>query len=88
MRADLRIVGPGATGADPSPVPAESPVVPRLLWGWPEVTKATGIPKRTLQKELSAGRFPKPTRPVGRRPYWDPRVITRWAEGSLDRKER
>jgi hypothetical protein len=59
----------------------QAPIVPRLLWGWPEVLTATGIPRRTLTLELAAGRFVRPVRRVGRRPYWDPEAITRWARG-------
>lgn len=53
----------------------------RLLWGWPEVIDATGIPRRTLERELSAGRFPRPVKRVGRRPYWRPSDVAAWAEG-------
>ena len=88
MRADLRIVGAAAT-ADivRPPAPAEPQAVPRLLWSWSEVIQATGIPKRTLQKELSARRFPDPARRVGRRPYWLPKDVTRWAEGSPEKRK-
>jgi predicted DNA-binding transcriptional regulator AlpA len=55
--------------------------VPTLLWGWPELVQATHIPRRTLERELAAGRFPKPVRRVGRRPFWSPEAIRRWAEG-------
>jgi hypothetical protein len=55
-----------------------------LLWGWPDLLSATGIPRRTLERELAAGRFPKPVLRVGRRPYWDPRDVCRWAHGGAD----
>jgi predicted DNA-binding transcriptional regulator AlpA len=55
--------------------------VPRLLWGWPEVLAAISIPRRTLEREIAAGRFPKPVRRVGRRPFWKPEDVSRWAEG-------
>jgi predicted DNA-binding transcriptional regulator AlpA len=87
MRADLRIVGTVATADLVHPTTlAESQALPRLLWGWPEVTQATGIPKRTLQKELSAKRFPEPARRVGKRPYWLPRDVTRWAENESGKR--
>jgi len=60
---------------------APSPAVERLLWGWPEVLAATGIPRRTLEREIAAGRFPKPIRRVGRRPFFRPADIIRWSEG-------
>jgi predicted DNA-binding transcriptional regulator AlpA len=53
----------------------------RLLWGWPEILAATGINRRVLEREISAGRFPKPIRRVGRRPYWKPADVIRWCEG-------
>ena len=59
----------------------KAPAVERLLWGWPEVLSATGICRRTLERELSAGRFPRPVLRVGRRPYWKPADVIRWAEG-------
>jgi predicted DNA-binding transcriptional regulator AlpA len=58
-----------------------APPVPRLLWGWPENVNATGIPRRTLERELAAGRFPKPIKRVGRRPYWRPADVIAWPEG-------
>lgn len=74
----------GTSGHDNSTLPdcpSQAPIVPRLLWGWPEVISATGIPRRTLERELSAGRFPHPVRRVGRRPFWSPEDVRRWAEG-------
>jgi predicted DNA-binding transcriptional regulator AlpA len=61
--------------------PPAGPPVPRLLWGWPEVLGATCIPRRTLERELSAGRFPKPIKRVGRRPFWRPADVVAWIEG-------
>jgi predicted DNA-binding transcriptional regulator AlpA len=58
-----------------------SPLNFRLLWGWPEILSTTGIARRTLERELAAGRFPKPVRCLGRRPYWRPEDVRRWAEG-------
>jgi len=61
--------------------PAPGPAVERLLWGWPEVLAATGIPRRTLERALSAGRFPRPSRKCGRRPFWRPVDVIPWAQG-------
>ena len=78
---------PRAALADPGPLRLanaidrpEAPVL-RLLWGWPEVLAATGIQRRTLEREIAAGRFPKPIRRVGRRPFFRPSDIIRWSEG-------
>lgn len=59
--------------------PAERPGL--LLWGWLDLVTALGIPRRTIERELAAGRFPQPCRRVGRRPYWRPDDVRRWAEG-------
>ena len=67
--------------AEPStPREAPPPDVPRLLWGWPEIEAATGIPRRSLEREMHRG-FPKPVRRVGRRPYWRPSEVVEWAGG-------
>ena len=60
---------------------AAGPAVLRLLWGWPEILATTGVPRRSLERELAVNRFPQPVRRVGRRPYWRPADIRRWAEG-------
>jgi hypothetical protein len=63
------------------PGPGQAPIVPRLLWGWPEIIAATSIPRRSLEREIARGGFPKPVRRVGRRPYWKPEDVCRWAQG-------
>jgi hypothetical protein len=68
-----------ATPAEPTEA-APPPDVPRLLWGWRQIEQATGIPRRTLERERHRG-FPEPVRRVGRRPYWRPADVIRWAEG-------
>jgi predicted DNA-binding transcriptional regulator AlpA len=62
--------------------PAAALPLPRLLWGWAELVEATSIPRRTLEREISAGRFPRPIKRVGRRPFWKPADVIAWAEGS------
>ena len=78
MKANLRLVG--TAGAEMMVPPTPSGVT-LLLWGWPEVLKATGIPRRTLDRELAAGKFVKPALKIGRRPYWRPGDVERWASG-------
>jgi predicted DNA-binding transcriptional regulator AlpA len=75
----------GAVNDSTSETNALAPSIPRLLWGWPENVKATGIPRRTLERELSAGRFPKPIKRVGRRPFWRPADVAAWADGGSHR---
>src|SRR5262245_12488725 len=52
-----------------------------LFWGWAELVANTNIPRRTIERQLAAGRFPEPARRVGRRPFWRPADVIRWAEG-------
>ncbi len=78
---DSRGNPPFVGDADLVPPKAPGPAVERLLWGWPEVLAATGIPRRTLEREIAAGRFPAPVRRVGRRPFFRPVDIVRWSEG-------
>jgi len=60
---------------------APGPAIERLLWGWREVLAATGIARRSIEREIAANRFPRPIRRVGRRPSWRPIDIVRWSEG-------
>jgi hypothetical protein len=65
---------------EPATAAPEAATVGRLLWGWPEIQAATGLPRRTLERELHRG-FPRPVRRVGRRPYWKPEDVVAWAQG-------
>lgn len=52
-----------------------------MQFGWPELVIATAMPRRTIEKLISSGEFPRPTRYVGKRPYWLPSVVRQWVEG-------
>ncbi len=65
--------------ADPNEHQAEA--ADCLLWGWPAILAKTNVPRRTLEREIVAGRFPKPIRRVGRRPFWRPLDVILWAQG-------
>jgi predicted DNA-binding transcriptional regulator AlpA len=71
---------PDATTA--SQEPGAGTPIPRLLWGWPEILDAIGVPRRTVEREVAAGRFPRPIKRVGRRPFWRPADVIAWAAGS------
>ena len=53
----------------------------KIIWSKADTLCVTGLAVRTFEKELSAGRFPKPSKRIGRRPYWLPSVVRQWAEG-------
>lgn len=56
------------------------PPAPRLLLRLDEVEVATGLDKRTIQRERSAGRFPEPSVQLGRAPLWTPESLRAWIE--------
>jgi predicted DNA-binding transcriptional regulator AlpA len=70
-----------ATTAPAEPLQATGPDIPRLLWGWPQILSATGVPRRTLEREIVARRFPEPVKRIGRRPFWRPSDVVAWAQG-------
>ncbi len=57
-------------------------VVDRLTYRLDEVAASLGVSRRTIERERSAGRFPKPDRHIGRAPLWSRETLVRWiAEG-------
>ena len=58
------------------------PPTPRLTLRLAEAAASLGISRRTLERERSAGRFPKPDIHIGKAPLWTPETLRRWvAEG-------
>jgi predicted DNA-binding transcriptional regulator AlpA len=55
--------------------------VPRLAYRLDELAEAIGVSRRTIERERSAGRLPKPDLHIGRAPLWRPETIRRWIEG-------
>lgn len=60
----------------PTPPPIE-----RLAYRLDEVATSLGMSRRTLERERSAGRFPRPDLHIGRAPLWTPETLRRWVEG-------
>ena len=54
---------------------------PRLAWRKAELAGVLGISERSLEREVAAGRFPRPDRKVGRMPLWADSTVRRWLEG-------
>ena len=67
---------PRGTAATKAP-----PAVGRLTWRLDDVAEALGISRRALERERSAGRFPRPDLTIGRMPLWRPETIRTWIEG-------
>ena len=53
----------------------------RLTLRLDEVARALGVSRRAIERERSAGRFPKPDLVIGRMPLWQPMSIRQWIEG-------
>jgi predicted DNA-binding transcriptional regulator AlpA len=55
-------------------------VVERLALRLDELAAALGVSRRAIERERSAGRFPRPDLVIGRMPLWTPQTIRRWLE--------
>ena len=78
----------GTNGRSPAlAAPPASPAAPadvvagRLALRLADVAKLLGVSRRALERERSAGRFPRPDRTIGRMPLWSVETIRRWIEG-------
>jgi predicted DNA-binding transcriptional regulator AlpA len=52
----------------------------RLAYRKADLSAALGISERTIERELSAGRFPRPDLHIGKMPLWTPETIRAWVE--------
>ena len=75
-----RAVRPPLPPADPTHDAPARPAT-RLALRLDEVARALGVSRRAIERERSAGRFPKPDLTIGRMPLWRPETIARWIEG-------
>ena len=71
-----------AARLDSNPEPATPE---RLLIRLDELADRLGISRRTIERERSAGRFPRPDLTVGKMPLWRPETIREWIEGGGSR---
>ncbi len=62
----------------PDPIDRPTPPLTRLAYRLDDIASLTGLSRRTLERERSAGRFPPPDLIVGRMPLWRPATIDRW----------
>ena len=68
---------PPRLGCKPEAAPTE-----RLAYRLDELADALGVSRRTIERERSAGRFPKPCKILGKRtPLWSVQSIREWVEG-------
>lgn len=63
---------------EPAPEAAGRPAVDRLTYRLSDLAAALGVSRRTLERERSAGRLPKPDLHIGRAPLWRVETIREW----------
>ena len=59
----------------------DNPPPTRLLLRLDDLAAALGVDRRTIERERSAGRFPRPDVQIGKAPLWQPATIQRWIDG-------
>jgi predicted DNA-binding transcriptional regulator AlpA len=52
----------------------------KLVFGMSEVARVLSVCRRTIERERSAGRFPKPDLHIGKRPLWRRETIRSFVE--------
>ncbi len=73
--ADLAAILPGLKAAIEN-----KPPIARMAMRLDEVADALGMSRRAIERERSAGRFPKPDGKVGKCPIWKPATIEAWLD--------
>lgn len=66
------------TCQETAPEPAGRPAVDRLTYRLDDLAAALGVSRRTLERERSAGRLPRPDLRIGRAPLWRVETIREW----------
>ncbi len=52
----------------------------RLTYRLADLPKVLSVSRRTIERERSAGRFPKPDIRIGKAPLWKPETIAAWVD--------
>lgn len=68
------------TDPDASEAASVVPVRDKLLWSWDDVAALTGLSRRLLEREVSAGRMPAPDIRVGRRACFRAATVVAWLD--------
>ena len=66
--------------------PSQQSQPEKLVYGMTEVARVLSVCRRTIERERSAGRFPKPDLHIGKRPLWTRETIRSFIQmgGSWD----
>lgn len=73
---------PAAPPADDLPAGVHHVSVPldRLALRLDELAASLGVSRRTIERERSADRFPRPDLHIGKCPLWRPETVRRWID--------
>ena len=71
---------PRPVEGNPNDATPPDPLAGRVTIRLDEVASLLGISRRVLERERSAGRFPRPDMTIGRMPLWKPATIRAWVE--------
>ena len=66
--------------SEPHEAPSLDALAGRLTLRLDELAAALGVSRRAIERERSAGRFPRPDLTIGRMPLWRPATIRAWVE--------
>jgi hypothetical protein len=84
-------VGTVSTSDPITPPPAQpSRVIPirdKLTWDLADIASLTGLSRRLLERELSAGRWPRPDIRIGRRCLWIQTSVLAHLDSLADRQK-
>ncbi|MFI5458037.1 MAG: helix-turn-helix transcriptional regulator [Isosphaerales bacterium] len=58
--------------------PSQLSQAEKLVYSMTEVARVLSVCRRTIERERSAGRFPKPDLHIGKRPLWTKESLLRW----------
>ncbi len=77
---ELAAILPGLRQALESRQADNQPRIEPLAYRLDELADALGVSRRTLERERSAGRLPRPDLHIGRAPLWRCETIREWLE--------
>ena len=69
-----------ATSSNPATTAGARPPVERMTLRLEEIAETLGVSRRSIERERSAGRLPKPDLTIGRMPLWRVDTIRNWIE--------
>jgi predicted DNA-binding transcriptional regulator AlpA len=75
----MTTLDPRADRSDAKSLPVD-PLAGLLTLRLDELASALGVSRRAIERERSAGRFPRPDLTIGKMPLWQPESVRQWIE--------